>query len=47
MVLAVKPSYDQLLDHFKEETDLIYNEMNSVTVGDGFIKLDPRPKGSK
>lgn len=47
MVLAVKASFDQLAEHFKEELDLGYDQMNTIMVGDGFIKLDPRLKGAK
>jgi hypothetical protein len=42
MVTVVKASFDQLAEHFKAETDLGYKKMTSITVGDGFIKLDPR-----
>ncbi|MGJ8657802.1 MAG: hypothetical protein ACSHX6_15245 [Akkermansiaceae bacterium] len=44
MVTIVKSSFDQLAEHFKTETDLGYEKMTSITVGDGFIKLDPRVK---
>jgi len=44
MVTVVKASFDQLAEHFKAETDLGYKKMTSITVGDGFIKLDPRVK---
>jgi hypothetical protein len=44
MVTVVKASFDQLAEHFKTETDLGYKKMTSITVGDGFIKLDPRVK---
>lgn len=44
MVMAVKPSFDQLADHFKDELGLGYDKMTTITVGDGFIKLDPRVK---
>ncbi len=44
MVTVVKGSFDQLAEHFKEETELGYEKMTSITVGDGFIKLDPRVK---
>ncbi len=42
MVLVVKASFDQIAEHFKTETELGYEKMTSITVGDGFIKLDPR-----
>ena len=42
MVTVVKDSFDQLAEHFKEETELGYEKMTTITVGDGFIKLDPR-----
>lgn len=42
MVTVVKGSFDQLAEHFKAETELGYEKMTSITVGDGFIKLDPR-----
>jgi len=44
MVTVVKASFDQLAEHFKAETELGYKKMTSITVGDGFIKLDPRVK---
>jgi hypothetical protein len=44
MVTVVKASFDQLAEYFKTETDLGYKKMTSITVGDGFIKLDPRVK---
>lgn len=44
MVTIVKDSFDQLAEHFKVETDLGYEKMTSITVGDGFVKLDPRVK---
>jgi hypothetical protein len=44
MVMAVKPSFDQLKEHFKEELSMGYDEMTTITVGDSFIKLDPRVK---
>jgi len=42
MVTIVKGSFDQLAEHFKAETALGYKKMTSITVGDGFIKMDPR-----
>jgi len=44
MVTVVKDSFDQVIEHFKEEAELGYEKMTSITVGDGFIKLDPRIK---
>ena len=44
MVTIVKDSFDQLAEHFKTETELGYEKMTSISVGDGFIKLDPRVK---
>lgn len=42
MVTVVKDSFDKLAEHFKIEIDLGYDQMTSIEVGDGFIKLDPR-----
>ncbi len=44
MVTIVKDSFDQLAEHFESEIDLGYDKMTSITVGDGFITLDPRMK---
>jgi hypothetical protein len=44
MVTIVKDSFDQLAEHFKTEIDMGYMRMTSITVGDGFITLDPRVK---
>lgn len=42
-VQLVKPSFDKLLNFFDEEKNLGYEEMAKVEIGDGFIKMDPRP----
>ena len=44
MVTVVKDSFDQLAEHFKTERELGYEKMTTITVGDGFITLDPRVK---
>lgn len=44
LVMMVKPSFDQIAEHFKKEIELSYNRMQKITIGDGFVTLDPRIK---
>ncbi len=42
LVKIVKPSFDQIYEHFVAELDLGFKKMNKITITDGKIILDPR-----
>jgi len=41
MVMLVKSSFDQIKEHFQSEISLGYDKMRRISIGDGFITLDP------
>lgn len=43
LVTLIKPSFDQIHDHFKTELDLGYHKMRVIKVEEGKLVLDPRP----